>query len=327
MRLQSSSLSNQDISTALLVGIYTALVEISDLSVQVALDEIAGDGNYQIYTTRQLGGAGAQYPSPVITEAVADGDTSHVFAPVSMSANATDVINVYVVGLPADDATIDVVCEFWGLAEATVAGGSSSPLYASLAEYKAWFSTRGLGGATGTDASDDTAIEAILEAASRYVDRQTGRRFYQNAVDETRYYTSEDQNRVEVDDLASITTVSGDYSGMRSYTEIPDTDYDALPDNAALDGKPYNRIEINPMSGTYFPTTRKGIQIIGIFGWPAVPADIKDAVLMIAQSLNSTRSGQTASGKLTVTAAGIVIRPEDVPPFAQAVILHYRDVT
>ena len=48
--------------------------------------------------------------------------------------------------------------------------------------------------------------------------------------------------------------------------------------------------------------------------------EIKDAVLQIAESVYSSRSGQVSSGKVTVTAAGVVIRPENVPAMAQDIL-------
>lgn len=209
----------------------------------------------------------------------------------------------------------------------TTAGDGISNGYATLAQYKTWIAVRGLTGGVGTDTSDDTVIEILIEAASRYMDRQTGKRFYQNSSDETRYYSSEDEYCVKVDPLVSITSVSVDYSGTRSYTLLAPTDYDLTPDNAALDSHPYTALEIARLvSSAYFPTTRKGIQVVGKFGWPVTPKDVTDATLAIAQSLNASRSGQSSAGKLTVTAAGIVIRPEDVPPFAQDIIQSYRSM-
>lgn len=200
--------------------------------------------------------------------------------------------------------------------------------YATLAEYKAWIAARGLAGAVGTDISDDSAIEILIEAASRYIDRETGKRFFLNASDETRYYTSERISEVRIDPLITLTSLAVDYSGIRSYTALVANDYDLLPANAALDGNPYTCIGINSFnSGAFFPTTRNGVKIIGKFGYPAAPLDIKETTLSIAQSLNGARSGQSSGGKVTVTATGIVIRPEDVPAFAQRVIVHYRFYT
>lgn len=197
--------------------------------------------------------------------------------------------------------------------------------YATLNEYKAWIAVRGLAGSVGTDASDDTVIEILIEAASRYFDRETGKRFYLNSADETRYYTAEQSYEINIDPLATLTSLSVDYNGIRSYTALVAADYDLLPANAALDGVPYTQIEINTvLSGAYFPLGRNGVKLVGKFGYPSTPTDVKEATLSIAQSLNGSRSGQTAGGKVTVTAAGVVIRPEDVPSFAQKIIQHYR---
>lgn len=197
--------------------------------------------------------------------------------------------------------------------------------YATLAEYKAWIAVRGLAGSVGTDTSDDSVIEILIESASRYFDRETGKRFYLNGTDETRYYTAENSYEINIDPLSTLTSLSVDYNAVRSYTALVDADYDLLPVNAALDGTPYTCIAIDTVnSGAYFPTSRNGVKLVGKFGYPSTPTDVKEATLSIAQSLNSSRSGQTSGGRVTVTAAGVVIRPEDVPAFAQKIIQHYR---
>ena len=53
--------------------------------------------------------------------------------------------------------------------------------------------------------------------------------------------------------------------------------------------------------------------------WNVVP-DVHNATLQLAQSLYQLRLGQSSSAKVTVTAAGVVIRPEDVPSMTQSVI-------
>jgi hypothetical protein len=199
--------------------------------------------------------------------------------------------------------------------------------YATLNEYKAWIAVRGLSGNVGTDTSDDSSTEILIESASRYLDRETGRRFYPDASDGTYYFQAQDAFNLDLPDFASITSVSVDYGNTRSYTALTlATDCDLLPDNYAAEGTPINAMAIAPTSSAYFPTQRKGVKIVGKRGWLAAPTDIKEACLSIAQSLNGARSGQSSMGKMTVTAAGVVIRPEDVPAFAQKIIAHYRDI-
>ena len=207
----------------------------------------------------------------------------------------------------------------------TTAGVGLSNSYATLAEYKAWIAVRGLEGAVGTDTSDDSVIEILIEAASRYFDRETGERFFQTA-DEVRYYTPKDSDIIEFDSLAEMTSLEVDYYGLQSYSAITSIEYNLLPANAAALGNPYTCAEIRThFTSSYFPKRRNAVKITGKWGWPAIPQDVKEAVLSIAQGLNSTRSGQSSSGNVTVTASGVVIRPQDVPAFAQKVILLYRN--
>lgn len=198
--------------------------------------------------------------------------------------------------------------------------------YATLAEYKLYIAMRGLSGSVGTDTNDDTVIETLIEATSRYIDRETGRRFWKDTNDATRYYTTEDPYYVKTDDIsAAVTSISVDLANNRSYTALESTQYELAPINALLDGQPYRGVAVIAATGQYFPTTPNGVKVVAKFGFPSTPTDIKDATLGIAQSLYATRAGQSpTSGRISVTAGGIVIRPEDVPAFAQKIIDHYR---
>ena len=177
------------------------------------------------------------------------------------------------------------------------------------------------------DPVDDAVIENLIESASRYFDRETGQRFYADSTDATRYYTAVDSLVLKIDPLsAAPTSVSIDTTGLRSYTALTiNTDFELMPFNALLDGQPYTELSIIAILSAYtWPLTAKGVKVVAKFGFPSVPHDVRDSVIGIAQNLNSARSGQTAGGRITVTAGGVVIRPEDVPTFAQRVIQHYR---
>jgi len=197
--------------------------------------------------------------------------------------------------------------------------------YATLDEYKNWITMRG--SSTSADAADDSVIEYHIEAASRYIDRETGKRFFADSADQTRYYTPDDSLILDVDPLsAAPTSVSIDTTGLRSYTALTqDTDFELLPYNAALEGQPYTQLSIIAALASYsWPLAAKSVKVIGKFGYPSVPDDVREATLMIAQSLNASRSGQPNAGKISVTASGVVIRPEEVPAIAQRIIRHYQ---
>lgn len=195
--------------------------------------------------------------------------------------------------------------------------------YATLAEFKAWVTVRG--GSTSTDSADDAVIEDIVEAVSRKIDNLTGTHFYKDTNDATRYFEAKSSGACEVFPLsAAPTTVSVDYNNTRTYTDFAASDFELEPVSALLDGKPYTEILLNPNSAQYFPTNRRGVKVVAKFGWPSVPDDIKDDCLAIAHNVWMNRSGQVGSGKMTVTAGGVVIRPEDIPAHVMTNLLTYR---
>jgi hypothetical protein len=175
------------------------------------------------------------------------------------------------------------------------------------------------------DTADDATIESIIEAASRFLDGQTGRRFWKNTVDETRYYTAEFFDKVFTDDIVSITALATDESDSRTYSDNWTTaDYDLLPYNAALHGIPYTSIEIRNGGSFFFPLYRKAIRITGVFGYPAVPDDIKNACADVAKSIYQRRFGQNANAASVITGAGVVVTPRDVTDTAKFAIQKYR---
>jgi hypothetical protein len=54
--------------------------------------------------------------------------------------------------------------------------------------------------------------------------------------------------------------------------------------------------------------------------------EIKDAVLEIAQNIYSSRSGQSSAGRISVTAGGVVIRPENVPDTVGRTLKNFRRI-
>lgn len=198
--------------------------------------------------------------------------------------------------------------------------------YATLAEFKAWVTVRG--GTISTSAADDEVMESIIETCSRKIDELAGRRFWKNSAAETRYFQAREAFYLDLGDLVSVTTLSVDYANTRSYTDLVSADFELSPPNAALDDKPYTEIFISPTSAAYFPVFGAGgdrsVKISGIFGWPSVPTNIKTDCMTIVHNLWMARSGQVGSGKVSVTAGGIVIRPEDIPDHVMQDILMYR---
>jgi len=141
-------------------------------------------------------------------------------------------------------------------------------------------------GSTSTDTSEDDIMTAVITAASRLIENYCGRSFTTSDTTSARYYTAEDPEMLFVDDLVSVTTINTDNDGDRTYEDTwGDTDFDLLPDNAAVGGWPYTFIQITPLGAYSFPLTRKGVKITATWGWSAVPGAITEACLLQSERL------------------------------------------
>ncbi len=195
--------------------------------------------------------------------------------------------------------------------------------YCTLSEFKQFITPPDQ--TLASDIGDDSVIEMLIESSSRFIDGECARHFYKSSADETRYYTAIEPGYVRTDDLVSVTSLYTD-GGDRTYsTEWETTDYDLWPYNAAAEGRPYVQIVITPNgSYSFYPNIAKGVKVTGIFGYPSVPTQIKDACLMITLSAYKRRYGENLSSVSTVTAGGVIITPQDVPAGAWAKINPFR---
>lgn len=148
----------------------------------------------------------------------------------------------------------------------------------------------------------DADISAALEAASRGIDGVCDRRFYADSdASQVRYYTPLSGRMVSIDDCVTITSVYTDTSGDGTFASqlTSVTDYIANPLNAAADGWPWTRLELNPQSANYFPVQPRSVEVTGKFGWTAVPAPVVEATTILASALLK-RAREAPFGVVTV---------------------------
>jgi hypothetical protein len=189
--------------------------------------------------------------------------------------------------------------------------------YCTLAEYKSFANI------TSTQTTEDAAIETIIEGVSRYIDLKTQRRFYAKTA--TRYYDRPSGRELELDDdLLTITELlNGDD------VEIASGDYNLIPVN----DPPYRAIRLTETSTVLWTLDSDGnsefvIDVAGTWGYMAAHTDdIREACLMTTQSFVKRRFGENVSGIAKVTAAGVVITPQDLPSAAADIINHYKKWT
>ena len=161
--------------------------------------------------------------------------------------------------------------------------------YASAAEY------RDRVGKTG-HSDDDATILLQLKAVSRYIERELAGRFFNvDASDVTRRYRAGDRGGVPlggrkvltIDDLSADPTsikIDKDDDGLFSdETALASTDYFLIPRNAPLgpEAEPYLAIELTPWGDEVTWPEGVWVEVIGKFGWPAVPEAIKQGTIDI----------------------------------------------
>jgi hypothetical protein len=121
------------------------------------------------------------------------------------------------------------------------------------------------------DNNDDARLIALVNAACRWVDMFCRRRFYVSSQDETRYFTPIDYQYCRIDDLASITSLTIDTSGDRSFAQVwSATDYDLIRQSEEMPGLPYIGLRVTPLRRvTFYPRYYNSVKVIGKFGFAA----------------------------------------------------------
>ena len=148
--------------------------------------------------------------------------------------------------------------------------------YVTAAEYRA---------ITGkSDESQDSDVLLSLTAITRHLEGRLGRFFNVDANDVTRVYIVPDAGpRLSVNDLsADPTTIKIDEDHDGSFaddTALASADYELHPISAPLgpEGWPYTSIVLTDWGtkGSFGKGQR--VEVVGKFGWPAVPEAVKQA--------------------------------------------------
>ena len=190
--------------------------------------------------------------------------------------------------------------------------------YSTLAEFKASIGIQ--------DNSDDQALQSVLDATDDLIDNfcdlPTG---FDVSASQVRYYTAVDPFYINTDDIVTVTALQTDDNGDGTYetTWTVNTDYILAPRNAALDARPYTEIDTAIQVTKTFPLTYLGVKVTGTFGFPAVPSAVKQAALIQAGAVWSSRTapfGVIGSQDL----GGILRLSRALHPEAQVLLEPYR---
>lgn len=159
--------------------------------------------------------------------------------------------------------------------------------YATQAELKQML------GIPNSDVMDDQMLDLAMESASRMVDDYTRRRFYADTTTTSRTYRAQHSDFVYVDDFqpstggySVVVKTDEDDNGTFETTWVVTTDYQLEPTNTT-DSIQRAQNLIVAVGSRNFPKTgnRARVEVTAKWGWPAVPAAVKYAALLVAEDL------------------------------------------
>lgn len=197
--------------------------------------------------------------------------------------------------------------------------------YATLPEAKSWIGLK--------DTLSDPVIEDIVTSVSRWIDDYCCRQFWATTAGTVRYFDSRDGQCVYLDgfDLTTISTLKTDDNDDGVFeTTWSASDYQLLPLNiAAPEAMPYR--EIRTTGTRWFPYTVPGyswvprhiglIEVTGTWGWPAIPAAVKQACRMqVSRIFQRAKSPEGVSGWGEFG----VVRVGRLDPDVQTLLAPYR---
>lgn len=129
-------------------------------------------------------------------------------------------------------------------------------------------------------------LTALITRASRLIDRATGREdgAYASDTATVRYFDGSGQREQWLPEMAAApTAVAVDEGGAGMYTTWASTDYFTWPYNAADEGKPYVRLDVDQLNGdkSHWYRFPRSVKVTAKWGYStAAPDDVKQAVII-----------------------------------------------
>lgn len=151
--------------------------------------------------------------------------------------------------------------------------------YASLAQIRA------LNDMDAGYTDDDALLERAVETASRMIDEYCGRRFYATAA-ATRYFTPKVEDYLDIPDLHALTTLKTGTGATWTQTWTLNTHFTLEPTYPIIEGTPWTQIRVTYNGALSFdPDVTRSVEIVGDWGWAAVPIAVEQACLLEANRI------------------------------------------
>lgn len=173
----------------------------------------------------------------------------------------------------------------------------------------------------------DARLADAVASASREVEQFCGRQFNQADVATPRRYEVDSPRSIRTDDFYSTTGLVVDRgNGFDSWSAVENTGYIPAPYDGVVDGIPwpYYRLEFpDRLFARTGRHSRSFVRVTALWGWPAVPATIKQATFQIAAQ--TFRLADAPLGVTGNTQYGGVVRVQDLPVVATKLMRYKTD--
>lgn len=147
----------------------------------------------------------------------------------------------------------------------------------------------------------DTNVDEAISSASREIERHTNRQFNDAGSATPRRYRATTCDSIAVDDFWTETgfKLEIDVNGDGTWTEVPSNEYELSPLDAIRDGVKWVYWRVDMVGSTSLPVSRRAtVRVTARWGWEEIPADVKQAVKMLASDtfqLKDSRMGVAGS--------------------------------
>jgi hypothetical protein len=166
-----------------------------------------------------------------------------------------------------------------------------------------------MGHPNANDANLSTRIVDAIPAAQQLIDGDTGRTF--EASTRTITFGADDWHELRVPDLVSVTTLKVDDNDDGVFeTTIAASGYELDTLHTSQPGWPYEVVRLLDRSWPMHGRRRRRIEIVGSWGWSAVPSPINQACALLAARI-AQRPSRALFGIEAAGEMGGYIRSQD----------------
>jgi hypothetical protein len=177
------------------------------------------------------------------------------------------------------------------------------------------------------DSTDDGRIELAINTASRMIEAECNRRFYQDANASARVYVASTYTLTLTDDISTTSglIVKTDNGATGTFSQTwTSSDYQLEPLNGVIDGQSWPYTQIRAIRSLTFPFDygQALVQVTARWGWAAVPDPVKQAGII--QAVSIFKAAEAPFGALGLAETGILRIRSGLHPTALALVQPYR---